>query len=171
MKVFRFLFFFALSCAFSGSEIVLASEGEDNPKGASGFPLPRFASLRADEVNLRTGPGTRYPIEWVFRKEGVPVEITAEFDVWRRVRDWEGSEGWVHKSTLTGKRALLVTGGTRNVYDEASDGSPVVARVEAGTVGQILSCQPAWCRAKFGDVKGYLPKGQFWGAYDHEIVK
>lgn len=148
-----------------------ANDGEDKAKGASGFPLPRFASLRADEVNLRTGPGTRYPIEWVFRKEGMPVEITAEFDVWRRVRDWEGSEGWVHKSTLTGKRSLITTGQRRSVYEESDASSRVLAQVEAGSIGQILSCEAFWCRVKFESVKGYLPKDAFWGSYEKEIVK
>ena len=62
----------------------------------SSEPLPRFVSLRADTVNLRTGPGNRYPIEYVYRRKGYPLEIVAEFDQWRQVRDWQGTEGWVH---------------------------------------------------------------------------
>ena len=72
----------------------------------TGLPVPRFVSLRSAEVNVRTGPGTRYPVEWVFVKRDIPVEITAEFDTWRRIRDWEGTEGWVHQSMLSGKRAI-----------------------------------------------------------------
>lgn len=167
----RFLKLLLLLCLAFLPLAAFADEEGDNAKSGSGLPLPRFASLRADEVNLRTGPGTRYPIEWVFRKEGMPVEIVAESDIWRRVRDFEGSEGWVHKSTLTGKRNLIVTGETRTLYDQADESSVVVARVEPGSVGEILSCQTVWCRVKFEDVKGYLPKRHFWGAYEQEIVK
>src|SRR5262245_37242621 len=71
----------------------------------SGLPLPRFASLRSDEANVRSGPGTRYPIDWVFRRKGMPVEIVAEYENYRKIRDWQGASGWVHQSLLTGKRS------------------------------------------------------------------
>ncbi|HKH69397.1 MAG TPA: SH3 domain-containing protein, partial [Reyranella sp.] len=66
----------------------------------SGLPIPRFASLRSDEVNVRTGPGPRYPIDWVFKRKAMPVEIVAEFENWRKIRDWQGASGWVHQSLL-----------------------------------------------------------------------
>jgi SH3-like domain-containing protein len=75
--------------------------------------LPRFVSLRASEVNLRTGPGIRYPIEWVFKRRDLPVEVVDEFESWRRIRDWEGTLGWVHQSMLRGRRTALVTGEPR----------------------------------------------------------
>src|SRR5437660_12925684 len=84
----------------------------DNPSNAqrkgSGRPLPRFASLRSDEVNVRTGPGTRYPVDWVFKRKGMPVEIVAEYENWRKIRDWQGASGWVHQSLLTGKRGFII---------------------------------------------------------------
>ena len=79
-------------------------------KGASGLPLPRFVSLRANEVNLRSVPGIRFPIDWVYRRSGLPVEVIDEFDTWRQVRDWEGTTGWVHKSMVQGRRTVRVTG-------------------------------------------------------------
>src|SRR6185312_15826767 len=82
------------------------------PKGtATGLPLPRFAALRSDEVNMRAGPGTRYPINWVYKRRDLPVEIEREFEVWRLVKDPDGTKGWVHQATLTGRRTLIVTGG------------------------------------------------------------
>lgn len=141
---------------------------DEDTKGASGLPLPRFASLRADEVNLRTGPGTRYPIEWVFVREGLPVEITAEFDIWRRIRDWDGSEGWVHKSALTGKRSGVVIGGTRALRKEADDNAPLVAQVEPGSIGHISSCKKTYCKIKFSNAKGYILRTDIWGTYPNE---
>lgn len=135
---------------------------------ATGLPLPRFASLHADKINMRTGPGTRYPIEWVYVREGLPVEITAEFDIWRRVRDWEGSEGWVHKSGLTGRRTLIVTGGQQSIYDDTDENAAVNARVESGAIGQILGCERTWCKVRFNDINGFMPKTAFWGAYSNE---
>src|SRR5262249_10499346 len=84
----------------------------DTSKGSNtGLPLPRFAALRSDEVNLRVGPGTRYPIQWVYKRRELPVEILREFEVWRLVEDTEGIKGWVHQATLTGRRSFIITGG------------------------------------------------------------
>lgn len=144
------------------------AESPDEAKGPSGLPLPRFASLRSDEVNLRTGPGTRYPIDWVFVAKGLPVEITAEFEVWRRVRDSEGTEGWIHKTGLSGKRTAIVTKTMRELREAEDPQSPILARLEPGALGQILACSPEWCRVKFGDIKGHLRKADFWGVYPQE---
>lgn len=135
----------------------------------SGLPLPRFVSLRTNEVNLRTGPGTRYPIEWVFRQKELPIEITAEYDVWRRIRDWEGTEGWIHKGTLSGRRtAIIKTPDTQKIRTNNKLSATVKALVDSGAIGQILSCQTNWCKVQFKNVKGFLPKTAFWGAYRGE---
>lgn len=145
-----------------------ALAADDGATQGSGLPLPRFASLHADEVNLRTGPGTRYPIEWVYKHPGIPVEITAEYEIWRRVRDAEGTEGWVHKMALTGKRTAIVTGMQRELRKREEIEAPILAHLEVGAVGQVISCSKAWCRLKFEGIKGYLPKTDFWGAYPNE---
>src|SRR5262245_57081238 len=82
------------------------------------LPIPRFVSLRSGEVNLRTGPGTNYPVDWVFVRRGMPVEIIAEFDVWRKIRDWQGTVGWVHQSMLDGRRTARITGADRELRNE-----------------------------------------------------
>ncbi|MCL2469607.1 MAG: SH3 domain-containing protein [Alphaproteobacteria bacterium] len=160
----RFLFFVVfLSAPW------MAWAGSESPL-TTGLPLPRFASLQADEANLRTGPGTRYPIEWVYRLEGMPLEITAEYDVWRRVRDWEGSEGWIHKSVLRGRRTGIVIGQTDQPLMANEDlDSAVVAYLQPGVVGEIRRCARDSCFLVFGRFKGYLPKSSFWGAYRAEV--
>ena len=139
----------------------------------TGLPLPRFVSLRADEVNMRTGPGTRYPVEWVYRRQGLPMEIIAEYDTWRRVRDWQGINGWVHSSMLSGKRSVVITGGVRVLREKGDPESPPVARAEAGVVGRLLECpeQTAWCRVEVDGVRGWLRRDAVWGVYDGEIVE
>ena len=154
------------------SLIVLAISFEaaaKDPLTGSGLPLPRFASLRSDQVNLRTGPGTRYPIEWIFRQKGTPLEITAEYDVWRRVRDWEGTEGWIHQSTLSGRRTAITKGPSpKQLYANQNLNAHAKALVEPSAIGTILSCTTNWCQIQFKEVKGFMPKGAFWGAYRGE---
>ena len=132
--------------------------------------LPRFVSLRAAEVNLRSGPGQRYPIEWVYRKRGLPVEITSEFDKWRRIRDHEGTIGWVHQSLLSGRRTALVTDAQSVLRREPDGGSAPVARVTPGVVGALLACADKWCRLEIGDYRGWLPRANLFGIYAGESL-
>ncbi|MGE3623346.1 MAG: SH3 domain-containing protein [Bdellovibrionales bacterium] len=144
------------------------TDAGDKTLGASGLPIPRFASLRASDVNLRTGPGTRYPIDWVLTHQGLPIEIVAEYEMWRRVRDAEGDEGWVHKNALSGKRSAIVSGSSRQLRRDPDANAAVTAHLEPGAVGQILSCARDWCKLKFQGTRGYLQKTEFWGAYEEE---
>ncbi|OWJ66333.1 SH3 domain-containing protein [Inquilinus limosus] len=143
----------------------------------SGQPVPRFVSLRSDEVNLRTGPGERYPVEWVVSKKGLPVEVIAEFDTWRRVRDWEGIEGWVHQALLTRRRTLVVTGKEdQPIYNEPSEGSGLMAKAEPGVLGSLLRCpgdgaQADWCYVDLKGYRGWMRRASFWGAYPGEKVE
>lgn len=145
----------------------------DPTKGtASGLKLPRFAALRADEVNLRSGPGTRYPIDWVYHRRDLPVEIEREFEVWRLISDPDGVKGWVHEATLTGRRGLIVRGEQRTLRKTAADAAAPVAYVKPDVVGRILSCEKTsdWCEVQIADYKGYLKRDEFWGTLPDEAV-
>ncbi len=141
-------------------------------KGASGLPLPRFAALRSDDVNMRAGPGTRYPIDWVYKRRDLPVEIEREFEVWRLVRDPDGTKGWVHQATLTGRRTLIVTGATRSLHRQADAQSPVVAELKPGVIGRIRACAAGsdWCQVQVGDYRGFLKRSEFWGTEPGEVI-
>jgi SH3-like domain-containing protein len=147
------------------------SESVSGMAPPTGLPVPRFVSLRSAEVNVRTGPGTRYPVEWVFVKRDIPVEITAEFDTWRRIRDWEGTEGWVHQSMLSGKRAIVVVGEVRTLRRAVGDSAGGLAKVEPGVAGKLLHCQASWCEVNVGGYRGWLQKSEFWGVYPTETVE
>lgn len=145
----------------------------DTTKGsASGLPLPRFVALRSDDVNLRAGPGTRYPIEWVYKRRELPMEILREFEVWRLVQDSDGIKGWVHQATLTGRRSFIVNGGDATLLHDAQDTAPPVAILKPGVVGHIRSCQAKtdWCQVQVGDYRGFLKRSQFWGTLPDEAV-
>ena len=171
-KIILILAIFALITlpAYAGYAATSANpESEtENGLGATGMRLPRFAALRSDNVNMRTGPGTRYPIEWVFHRKGLPVEIIAEYEVWRRVRDPDGAVGWVHKSALSGKRAGIVSGAAHELHKSDDVQSVSLAHLEPGVIGQLIACKKDWCQLKFDTIKGYMHKGEFWGAYPNE---
>jgi SH3-like domain-containing protein len=149
------------------------AETEVNKGTATGLPLPRFAALRSDEVNLRAGPGTRYPIDWVYKRRELPVEILREFEVWRLVQDPDGIKGWVHQATLTGRRSFIVTGGgDATLRRDPKDNASAVAILKPGVIGRMRSCQSGsdWCQVQVGDHRGYLKRAQFWGALPNEVV-
>jgi SH3-like domain-containing protein len=137
----------------------------------TGLPLPRFVSLRSDEVNVRTGPGSGYPIDWVFTRRGLPVEVVAEFDVWRRIRDIDGTEGWVHRSLLRGARSILVTGSMRDLHDDPSATSNILARLEPGVVAALKRCQPDWCEIQVAGYEGWMKRDELWGVYPDETIE
>ena len=128
--------------------------------------IPRFVSLRAAKVNVRAGPGVQYPIAWVFLRRGLPVEVVAEFEYWRKVRDRDGAEGWVHRSLLSGKRSAVVRGaGIGVLYRDADRASVAVARVEPGVVADLLACRADWCRIEAAGVRGWIARARLWGVY------
>jgi SH3-like domain-containing protein len=140
---------------------------------ATGLPLPRFAALRSDEVNMRAGPGTRYPIDWVYKRRDLPVQIEREFEVWRLVSDPTGTKGWVHQATLTGRRSFIVTGiAPRMLLRQPDEKAAPVAELKPGVVGHIRSCDAGsvWCQVQVGEYRGFLRRDAFWGAQPREAV-
>ncbi len=139
----------------------------------TGLALPRFVSLRAGEVNMRTGPGVQYPVEWVYHRRYLPVEIIAEYDTWRKVRDWQGSQGWLHQSMLSGKRTVIVTGKVRNLRKNDDANSAPVARMEVGVIANLLTCPKAsgWCRVEINGINGWLRRVDFWGLRRDEVIE
>jgi SH3-like domain-containing protein len=148
----------------------LASEAEKGDDAGGGkLALPRFVSLGSDRINARVGPSVRYPIEWVFVRKGLPVEVVAEFEHWRRVRDVEGAEGWVHKGLLSGRRTALIRGPqTRELRREPDERQPVLAQAEPGVIGRLHRCRGGWCQMSVGDRKGWIRRNQIWGVYAEE---
>ncbi|HXV25858.1 MAG TPA: SH3 domain-containing protein [Alphaproteobacteria bacterium] len=131
---------------------------------------PYFVSLGASEVNLRTGPGVRYPIDWVYRRRALPVEVIGIFDHWRQIRDWQGTEGWVHQNMLSQRRTVIVVGERRTLRREPDPASLAVAAVDPGVVGTIRSCEEGWCRIEIGGRTGWLAHQEFWGTYPAEPI-
>lgn len=145
-----------------------AAEANAPEVGPSGLPLPRFVSLDSSEVNLRTGPGRRYPVSWVFQRRGLPMLVTAEFSDWRKVRDPDGTEGWVHKNLLSGRRFGMVVGEVALLRREPGAAARPVVRLEPGVTGRLLACQSGWCRLQVAEVSGWIERNRLFGALSGE---
>jgi SH3-like domain-containing protein len=137
----------------------------------SGLEIPRFVSLKSEEVNVRSGPGTRYPIQWVYRRGGLPVEVIDEFELWRKIRDVEGTSGWVHKTMLSGSRSVMIKGKQSRLVTATPDPSGrAVLKAEPLVVGKLVECDKIWCRIQISGRKGWIEKKYLWGVYPDELI-
>ncbi|MDD2794751.1 SH3 domain-containing protein [Acidocella sp.] len=137
------------------------------------LPVPRFVSLRTNEVNFRAGPGFQYPVNWVYERDGLPVEIIGEFDVWRHVVAPDGGTGWVHMATIRARRTFFITAQQAVLrHSPAPDAAPV-AYLQGGVTGTLISCDRSsdFCKASAGRYTGYLAREDFWGAFPGETFK
>jgi SH3-like domain-containing protein len=158
--------------AKTGDEAGDTAPDTDNAE-VSGLPVPRFVSLRTDPINLRSGPGLQYPVEWVYHRRHLPVEVVKEFDTWRRIRDQDGAEGWVHQSMITGHRTAVVRGSAQALRRNDGDEAGAIATLEAGVVVNVQRC-PAGsqsCRVEINGLQGWLKRDQMWGVYPTETVE
>ncbi|UOM35960.1 SH3 domain-containing protein [Acuticoccus sp. I52.16.1] len=142
--------------------------------GPSGLPLPRFVSLSANKVNVRVGPSRSYKIKWTFNKRGLPVEIVREYGNWRRVRDVDGEDGWIHRSLLSGKRTALVAPWSETetipLLETASAASSPVAYLEPFVLADVERCDGSWCSISGQNWHGLVPQRTLWGVYPTEKV-
>ena len=142
-------------------------------RGPSGLPLPRFVSLKSGKVRVRRGPSTQYNIAWVYEAKGLPVEIVAEFEHWRRIRDADGEEGWIKNSLLSGWRTAMIAPWSKGadflLREEPRDNGAAVARVKGGVIGRVVSCDGHWCKLRIGEYEGWIEQPVLWGVYRGEV--
>lgn len=152
-----------------------AETQETNSTGQeTGLPLPRFVSLNprgASAVNVRTGPGVQYPIKWIFKRGQLPVKIVAEYDLWRRIQDMEGEQGWVHKSLLSGRRMAIVMDRMRVVYRKPDEQAVPAFVAEPGVIGRLETCDKLWCKLRVGNTSGWIKHSHIWGTFESEIFE
>jgi SH3-like domain-containing protein len=138
---------------------------------STGLPVPRFVSLGADQVHLRFGPGREYPVMWVLARKGLPVEIVAEFDTWRKVKLHDADEGWIHSSLLSSRRTIMIKDAIAELRRTPADDARVVLRAEPGVVGELLDCEEDWCRVDIEGRRGWLRRDAFWGVLPGEVLR
>ena len=165
-----------------GGEIMPAQPGDTTASidpdpvqlGPSGFPIPRFLTLKANKVNVRKGPSSDHAVAWIFQRKGMPVEVVAEFENWRKIRDSDGQEGWILQQMLSGRRFALAPVWNKDkavaLHDAESGRSSTTAMLMPGAIAQIDSCNGEWCYLTTEDYEGYARQTELWGVYPGEVV-
>lgn len=139
----------------------------------TGLPLPRFVSIEDSKAYVRAGPGEKYPIKWIIERQGLPVEITLEFENWRKIKDIDGQEGWIYHGLLSGKRTGLVKSKKpapvyQEPYDNINEDSRLAMKLEPMVLLQIQECQGNWCNVESSGFSGWLQRKYIWGVYESE---
>jgi SH3-like domain-containing protein len=173
-----------LAIALPALMLAAAAAAQEPPGGrkGTGLPVPRYVSLKSDRVNLREGPSKDHRTAWVFQRAGLPVEIIGEYETWRRIRDSEGTEGWVLHSLLSGRRTALIMPWAKEdtppltLVGGTEEESGIVARLEPGVIASVQSCDGTWCHVAIPvegsrDVEGYIKQERLWGVYPNEKVE
>jgi SH3-like domain-containing protein len=119
---------------------------------------------------MRTGPGKRYPLKWEITRKGIPVEVISEFEQWRKIRDFQGEEGWVFQTMLSGARAVVIQSKAQILRKSDSTSSRPIAKLEVGVVAKLRSCTKEWCNVEKDELEGWLPRTSVWGVYSNESV-
>lgn len=152
-----------------------AALAQNTARGPSGFPVPRFVSLKSERVNVRVGPTLEHRIGWTYVRAGLPVEIVQEFENWRRIRDWQGEEGWVFHSLLSGRRTALVTpweqSGTTPLRAEPRSDARLVAELGPNVLVNVGSCRQGWCRVSGDRFSGWIDQTRLFGVYPDETIE
>lgn len=164
------LFVITVACA---ALFMLPVNAQDVPRElrGSGLPLPRYVSLGSDKVYARSGPAPRYPVKWVYKKSGLPVEIVQEFDVWRKIRDAGGDEGWVNKALLSNKRSVMIRGDEAvSMQSDPSEAARLTAKLEPGVIASLDRCEKDFCRISTGGFSGWVKRKTLWGIYPKEEI-
>src|SRR5271154_6956291 len=175
MALRRFCVVTVLATAWLGASAGAGGLAKDSALTTSGLPVPRYVSLKSDHVNVRAGPTKDNDVAWVYTRSGLPVEITAEFENWRRVRDSEGAEGWVYHSLLSGRRTAVITMKNKDdlasLYERADSASAISARLQAGVVAQVKRCTAGWGHVAGHGFDGWIEQQRLWGVYADEKVE
>jgi SH3-like domain-containing protein len=175
-RVFRSLTVVLAACGLAAAPLVRPARAASDQSEGSGLPVPRFVSLKSDHVNVRGGPNKDHEVAWVYTRPGLPVEITAEYENWRRIRDRDGTEGWVYHSLLSGKRTAYVAksktqAGLVSLYDAADANSALRATLEPGVLGSVKRCTGQWCRFTGEGFDGWIEQDRLWGVYQNEKIE
>jgi len=164
----------ALGLTFAAAGLGAPSVQAQAVGTATGLPVPRFVSVKADKVNVHIGPAKNYEVKWIYQRAGLPVEIVAEFENWRRIRDSDGTDGWVYHSLLSGRRTGIVITRSKDdlvaIHNQADAKSSIKAKLQPGVTMSVKRCGGQWCRVVVQGVDGYIAQARLWGVYPNEKV-
>ena len=145
---------------------------------STGLPIPRYVSLKSDEIKMRVGPGKKYQTSHIYECRHHPVKVIAEFDNWRKIEDENKTQGWIHQSLLSGIRYVIIENNSliikkdlrqklsKNhslIFKAPDENSPLIVKVEFGVLARVVKCEKFWCKVSIQNYTGWIRKANIWG--------
>ena len=174
--------FLAICLIFAGFAAVVAAlvlkepdaEHQQRVGRETGLPVPRFVSLKSGPANVRQGPSLKHPIKWIFKRESIPLEVLAEFDSWRKIRDFDGATGWIHRALIGSARKAWVapweSGQLFALRSEPRPDASTLATAEPKVLVSVNHCSGTWCSVTKESFDGYIRQQSLWGVYPNEVI-
>lgn len=128
----------------------------------------KWCALKSNTVNVRTGPGKRYPIKWVYKRRDMPLKVTANYEEWVKIEDFEGTTGWVHPSMVSEKHTFIVNDEYVYLKKDSKKDSSYIAKLEEGVIGEMITCEEDLCKVSIGSWEGFIAKDRIWGCKTNE---
>ncbi len=160
----------AISLAIASLQPVSAQTSTPEVGSGSGLPLPRFVSLKTSEARARRGPSLTHRVDWLYTRRDLPLQVTGEFEHWRRVEDSEGQGGWIHETLLSGVRTVVVIRDMTPMRSSPQPTAHEVALLENGVIAHIMECAPEWCKLSIGGERGWVNRESLWGLFPDEVL-
>jgi SH3-like domain-containing protein len=158
----------ALGCALLLLTACGGATEEETADTPSGYPVPRWISVRGAPASMRAGPGLDYPVLWQFDRSGAPLQVVTETEEWRKVCGPDGSIAWIHRSLTSGRRRALSTQAAA-MRSSPHDDAGVRAQLEAGALLSLDGCEDGWCEVRSGELRGWAPEAALFGAATRPI--
>lgn len=169
----RLIWLLSISLVLLGAVMALAPVAQAQSQSVgrvTGEALPRWVSLKDEDAYLRRGPTKTHAIEWVYQRQFMPIEVVAEFGNWRRVRDRDGTLGWMGRSVLANHRTGMVQADMTPLFRGNTQDSNVLAYLEEDVVVHLKSCKDYWCQVQVETLTGWLPTSVIYGVYAGEEI-
>lgn len=154
-----------IALAAASIMVLAAQAGAENERRT-----PYWASIAKGDAIMRAGPERTYPAVWRYRRADLPVLVTQVHKEWRRIREVDGTEGWMLATLLSARRTAMVTEKMSPLYAEPTTAAPINWRAEAGVVGRLSKCIDGWCRFDANGKRGYVKIDAIWGIAPGETV-
>ncbi len=107
-----------------------------------------YMSVKKDNVNVRTGPGTDNPVSMELFA-GYPLKVIKKQGEWIKFSDFEGDSGWIHSSLVTkGDSVIINAKKSINMRSGPSTKDSIVADIERGVVLTKISQKGKWTQVR-----------------------
>ena len=128
----------------------------------SGVATAERLAVAVPVANIRSGPGTTYDVLWQVEKYH-PLSILKKSDPWYQFRDFEGDQGWIHKS-LIGKISSIITKKEKsNIRSGPGTNFKILFTVEKGIPFKVVNRRDSWIHIQHADGdKGWIHKSLVW---------